>query len=100
MEFLSKTLFFVLFGISVLLTLFYILSFFNLLIDPYKKVSEALIMQFGGCVLGVGLYLAYQQGYLPVNYVRGSVILLVAFITTIICVILGLMFFTGPINWQ
>jgi uncharacterized protein YjeT (DUF2065 family) len=100
MEFLSKVCFFALFGISILLSIFLLMGFFDLLVDPYKKTSEAIIMLIGGCLLGVGLYIAYQYGYVPVNYVRGCIILIIAFITALLSVLIGLFFFNGPLHWQ
>lgn len=100
MEFLLKALFFVLYGISILLTLFLIFSFFDLLMDPYKKSSEAIIMLIGGCILICGLYLAYQQGYIPINYIRGCIILIIAFGAALVSILVGLFFFNGPLHWQ
>lgn len=100
MEFFSKTLFFALFGISILLTLFLVFSFFDLLIDPYKKTSEAIIMLIGGCIIGAGLYIAYQQGYAPMSYGKGSVILVGAFLIALVSILVGLLFFNGPFRWQ
>mgnify|MGYP001218850833 CR=1 FL=1 len=100
MDFLLITLFYLLFGISILLTLFLVFSFFDLMLDPYKKTSEAIIMLVGGCLLGIGLYVAYQQGYVPVNFLRGSVILVLAFIIALISILVGLIFFNGPLHWQ
>ena len=100
MEFLSKVLFFIMFGISILLTLYLVLGFVDILIDPYKKASEAIIMLIGGCILGVGLYIAYQNGYVPVNYGRGCIILIIAFFTALLTILIGLFFFNGPLHWQ
>ena len=100
MEFLSKSVFFVLFGLAILLTIFYIANSLNCFMDPYKKSSEAVIMLIGACVVGVGLYLTYHQGYIQLNYVRGSIILVVAFLVSVVCVLIGLLFFNGPLHWQ
>jgi hypothetical protein len=100
MAFIMKVLFFALYGISVLLSIYLILGFFNLLVDPYKKSSEAIIMLIGGCVLVVGLYISYQYGFIPVNYIRGCIILTVAFFTALLSILIGLFFFNGPMHWQ
>lgn len=100
MEFLTKTVFFVLFGLTVLLVIFFIASSMSDLMSPTRKASEALIMFIGGCVVGAGLFMAYQQGYVQQHFVRGSIILVIAFLVAVICVLIGLFFFNGPVHWQ
>ena len=97
---LSKAAFFVLFGINILLVLFSVFSFIDLLLDPYKKLSEALILLCGGVIIAVGLFLAYQYGYLPADFMKGVIILIGAFVVALVWIIVGLLFFNGPIHWQ
>jgi hypothetical protein len=100
MEFLSKVLFFALFGISILLTTYLVTMFFSVLLDPYKKSSEAIIIILGACFLGIGLYFAFQHGYLTANYLRGCFFLISAFVAALIVLVVGYLFFNGPIHWQ
>jgi hypothetical protein len=100
MAVLSKAAFFILFGINSLLVVFSIFSFFDLLLDPYKKLSEALILLCGGIIIAVGLFLAYQYGYASIEFIRGVIILVVAFFIALFWIIVGLLFFNGPIHWQ
>jgi hypothetical protein len=89
-----------LYGVSSLLVLFSIISSFDLILDPYKKLSEALILLGGGCILAIGLYLAYHYGYLNANFTKGIIILVTAFVIALAWVIIGLLFFNGPLHWQ
>lgn len=100
MAVLSKAAFFILFGINTLLVLFSIFSFFDLLFDPYKKMSEALILLSGGVIIAVGLYFAYQYGYSSADFLKGCIILIAAFVIALVWIIIGLLFFNGPIHWQ
>jgi len=100
MAVLSKTAFFILFGINSLLVLFSLFSFFNLLLDPYKKMSEALILLSGGVIVAVGLFLAYQYGYSSSDFIKGVIFLVAAFVIALVWVIIGLLFFNGPLHWQ
>ncbi len=100
MAVLSKAAFFILFGINSLLVLFSLFSFFNLLLDPYKKMSEALILLSGGVIVAVGLFLAYQYGYSSSDFIKGVICLVAAFVIALVWVIIGLLFFNGPLHWQ
>ena len=100
MAVLSKAAFFILFGINSLFVIFSILSFFNLLLDPYKKLSEALIFLSGGVIIAIGLFLAYQYGYTSADFLKGVIILVSAMAVALIWIIIGLFFFNGPLHWQ
>lgn len=100
MAILSKAAFFILFGVNSLLVLFSIFSFFNLLLDPYKKLSEALILLSGGVIIAIGLFLAYQYGYFAADFLKGVIILVSALAVAFIWIVIGLFFFNGPIHWQ
>ena len=97
---LSKAVFFILFGINSLLVIFSLFTFYDLLVDPYKKLSEALILLIGGVIIGVGLFFAYQYGYSSADFLKGSIILIAAFVIALVWIIIGLLFFNGPIHWQ
>lgn len=97
---ISKAVFFILFGINSLLVLFSLFSFFNLLLDPYKKLSEGLILLSGGIIIAVGLFLAYQYGYSSADFMKGLIILVAAFVIALVWVVIGLFFFNGPLHWQ
>jgi len=97
---LSKAVFFILFGINSLLVIFSLFTFYDLLVDPYKKLSEALILLIGGVIIAVGLFLAYQYGYSSADFMKGVIILIGAFVVALIWVIIGLLFFNGPLHWQ
>jgi hypothetical protein len=100
MMFVSKAAFFILFGINSLLVLFSFFSFINLLLDPYKKLSEGIILLLGGIIVGIGLYLAFRYGYATTDFTKGVVILVSAFVIALVWIIIGLLFFNGPLHWQ
>ncbi len=95
---ISKAVFFILFGINSLLVLFSLFSFFNLLLDPYKKLSEGLILLSGGIIIAVGLFLAYQYGYSSADFMKGIIILIAAFAVALVWIVIGLFFFNGPLH--
>ena len=97
---ISKAVFFILFGINSLLVLFSLFSFFNLLLDPYKKLSEGLILLSGGIIIAVGLFLAYQYDYSSSDFMKGIIILIAAFAVALVWIVIGLFFFNGPLHWQ
>ena len=97
---ISKAVFFILFGINSLLVLFSLFSFFNLLFDPYKKLSEGLILLSGGIIIAVGLFLAYQYGYSSSDFMKGVIILVSSFVIALVWIVIGLFFFNGPLHWQ
>ena len=97
---ISKAVFFILFGINSLLVLFSLFSFFNLLLDPYKKLSVALILLSGGIIIAVGLFLAYQYGYFSSDFMKGVLILVSSFVIALVWIVIGLFFFNGPLHWQ
>ncbi len=98
--FLSKAVFFILFGINSLLVLFSVFSFIDLLLDPYKKMSEALILFIGGVIIAMGLFFAYQYGYASADFLKGVIILAGAFVVALVWILIGLLFFNGPLHWQ
>jgi hypothetical protein len=98
--FLSKAAFFILFGINSLLVLFSVFSFIDLLLDPYKKMSEVLILFIGGVIIAVGLFFAYQYGYASADFLKGVIILAGAFVVALVWILIGLLFFNGPLHWQ
>lgn len=100
MEALSKLIYYVLFGINILLVLFTIVNFFSLSSDPSKKLSEALIFLVSSIAIVTGLYLAYRFGYSNESYVKGCLILLGNFISGGMIIFVGLLFFNGPVHWQ
>jgi hypothetical protein len=100
MELLYKPVFFVLFGINSLFLLFCIFNFFDCVSDPYKKLSEAIIFLLSGITISIGLFFAYQYGYTAAEFLKGVFILIAGFVFALVWIIVGLLFFNGPIHWQ
>jgi hypothetical protein len=99
-EDLLKVLYYVSLGISILLTLFYLFNFFDLVYDPYKKTSEAIIFLVGFMMMLLGMFLAYKYGYSVDFLWRAIGILVATCVISIIWIFVGLLFFNGPIHWQ
>jgi len=100
MEFLVKMLFYVLYGLTCLLCLFFFLSALNVLFDAYGKKSEVLIMSLAGIVVAIGLYISYQLIKDTDRYLYCSGLLGITWIVAIVFVLIGLFFFNGPLHWQ
>jgi len=100
MEFLSKILYFVLFGLTCLLCLFFILSSINVLMDAYGKKSESIIMGLAGILVAIGLYISYQAIKDTDRYLYCSGILGITWLVVLGVVLIGLFFFNGPLRWQ
>ncbi len=100
MEFLSKTAFYVLYGMSGLAMLFFFASSAKLLLDRYGKTSEAIIMALGGIVFGTGLYFTYHLLQDSERYLHGFGALVITWVVAILVVLIGLLFFNGPLHWQ
>jgi hypothetical protein len=100
MEFLTKMVFFGLLIFNSIFGIFLFLNFMNNAGNPSKKLSETLIFLIAGCISIAGVYMAYKMGYATGSYGTGSAILFGTFITAVMCVMIGLLCFNGPINWQ
>jgi hypothetical protein len=97
---LYKAGFFILFGINSLLILSIIFIVIDLLLDPAKKNSDAPILLGGGAIIAVGLFLAYQHGYSSGDFRKGLLILMAAFVVALVRIIVGSLFFSGPLQWH
>ena len=100
MENLSKWFYYLATGISILIALFYFFNFFYNLFDPYKKTSEAMIFLAGSIIMGCGFYLSYRFGFVPEQFWIAVGILIGTFVLSVIWILIGLLFFNGPIHWQ
>jgi uncharacterized oligopeptide transporter (OPT) family protein len=92
MENLSKWLYYLATGISVLIALFYFFNFFYNLFDPYKKTSEALIFLVGSVIMISGIFISYRYGYLSELFWVAIGMLIGTIIISIIWIFIGLLF--------
>lgn len=76
------------------------LVWYEILKLPYTKLSEIVIMILGIIITLAGLYGGYRQVYFYNNYKNGSLIVGSALFIAFIVIIIGLLFFNGPIKWN
>jgi hypothetical protein len=100
MEFLFKTAFFVMFGLTCLILLYLLMMTVNGAVDPYGKKSEVIIMFIAAAMLGVGLYFAYGSTKNSDQFLLACGILALTWFCALIVVLIGLFFFNGPIRWN
>ncbi len=100
MFFLTKTIFFVLYGISCLAMAFLLASSAKIWLDAYGKKSEAIILGLGGIIFGTGLYFAYNILQNSERYLHGLSALVITWVVAFLVVLIGLLFFNGPLRWQ
>lgn len=94
---MMKLLYYCMFGVSGLVILFLIFGSINLLLDPYGKNKEALIYTLGAAILGTGLYLAYKKVKHAENFQFACGALGISWAAALIFIIIGVLFFAGPI---
>ena len=104
MGFFSKTVFFALFGVGGLLSIFYFFNAVNLLhsiiILGSGKKSESIIFLCATLGEVVGLYFAYTNMTNSGEYATAIGILIASIVLSIVVVFIGLFFFNGPLHWQ
>ncbi|QQS30575.1 MAG: hypothetical protein IPM47_06480 [Sphingobacteriales bacterium] len=100
MEFLAKTTFFLLFGISSLAMLFLLTTSVKILIAPNGKTSEAIISALSGLIFGTGLYFTYHLLQNSERYIKGCTMLGMTWLVAIFVILIGFLFFSGPLRWQ
>lgn len=100
MDFIVKMVFYILYGLSCLLCMFFFFSAINELFYAYGKKSESIIMSLAGLIVATGLYFSYQIIKNSDRYLYCSGLLGICWLIAIVVVIIGLFFFNGPLHWQ
>lgn len=99
MDFVSKGAFFIMYGISILIMLFFFGSAFFANKNTSTPISEPIILSVGGILTGIGLYLGYQAIQNSDKYFYGCGILGLTWLTVLFFVIVCYWIFV-PIHWQ
>ncbi|MBK6783281.1 MAG: hypothetical protein IPL63_17070 [Saprospiraceae bacterium] len=99
MDFISKSTFYVMFGISLLMVLFFFGSTIYGIQKANTKPVETIILAIAGILICTGSYLSYQVMNSGDNYVYGCGILGLTWLATILMVIIGFLVFV-PVHWQ
>lgn len=99
MEFLSKAAFYVMYGISCLIALFFYANALYTITQTPGKGKDALILLVGGILISVGLYLAYETIKTNERYLYGCGILGLDWLITLVVVIVAFFTFV-PLHWQ
>lgn len=99
--FIAKMLFYGMFGICCLLSLYFFLSpVNNILYHPFVRTSENVIFLIAALVLSGGLYWSYQIVQGTEKYWNGFGVLVLGLIVSILIILIGLLFFNGPLKWN
>jgi hypothetical protein len=97
----SKLFFLISYGITVFIILFYFGNLLSLVFElPYSKVSEIVIIAIGIIIVFIFLYFAHKQGFKIENYRKGIILFGVSWLISVLTIIIGLLFFNGPLHWQ
>lgn len=99
MEFLSKAMCYVMFGITCLMTLFLFSNAIYTIMDAYGKKGEAIMMAIGSIMLSVTMYFVYQLIKNNSQFLYASGLLFGAWIITLIVIVGGILIFV-PLHWQ
>ncbi|MBK7808254.1 MAG: hypothetical protein IPJ51_18455 [Saprospiraceae bacterium] len=98
MDFLSKTAFYIMYGISILIILFFLVCTFFAGKNSSTPIAEPIIFSIAGVLTGIGLYLGNQMIQNSHNYLNGYLMLGQAWIAVLVFVILSFGIFV-PMMW-
>jgi hypothetical protein len=98
---MAKLIFYVLYVFNSLTLLFYAGTlFFNLTSNKaFTKSSENVIFALAIVVLAIGIYLAHYRAYSQHNFTIANIIFAVSWVIAFVIIIIGLLFFNGPLHW-
>ena len=100
MEFLYKLAYYVMFALSFLSAFILIKIGFYILWDGYGKNAEAIMAFIAAFILGLGVYMAYNVIKTSDKYAYSCGVLGIAWIATLIIIIICFSFISGPVKWQ
>lgn len=100
MEFIQKGLFYVMFGITSFIILYLLTMSVSIFLEPYGKKSEIVIMLIGTVLLGAGLYITYCTIKTSERYAYACGMLGLTWVITLAVIIIGILFFSGPLKWN
>lgn len=101
MVFISKLLYYASFSFASLYALFLVLSpVNNLLNHPTVRSRENIIMAFGAAIVITAVYFGRHIMTEGEKYFQGTAILIGGCVLSFIIIMIGLLFFNGPIRWN
>jgi lipopolysaccharide export LptBFGC system permease protein LptF len=90
-----KIIYFVVFILSIVLTLSFMGLSFDHWLHPFKKNSEAALLFLSGIITIIGMYYSIKFGYKPNQATYGIFQLLGTWVVAAIFLTIGLVFFNG-----
>lgn len=101
MLFISKLAYYATFTLASLFSLYLLLSpVNNLMYHPFVKRSENIIFVIGAAVAITGLIFARNTTRNGEQYLLGVGMLLGSCVLSFIIIMIGLLFFNGPLKWN
>lgn len=100
MEFLYKMAFYVMFGISCLVTFYLSIQMVSIFLDPYGRKSEVVIILIGLIILIAGVFKSYGLIQTNNQYLSGCGTIGMTWLVTLVVILIGLLFFNGPLKWN
>ncbi|MBK8820775.1 MAG: hypothetical protein IPN49_17440 [Saprospiraceae bacterium] len=100
MDFLYKMAFYVMFGISCILIIYLSTHMVSIFLDAYGKKSEVVIILIGSIILGTGLFKAYLSIQTGDHFLFASGIIGLSWLVSLVVILIGLLFFNGPLKWN
>lgn len=101
MLFVSKMLYYATFLLATLFSLYLLLSpVNNILYHPFVKKSENIIFLIGAAVAITGIIFARQTVQYGERYFLGVGVLMGGCVLSFLVIMIGLLFFNGPLKWN
>lgn len=98
MDFLTKAAFYIMYGISILIILFFIMCTFFSAKNASTPIAEPIIFSISGILTGIGLYLVNQMIQNSNNYSNGCLMLGQVWLVVLVFVIICFWIFV-PMMW-
>jgi hypothetical protein len=98
----SKYIFYVLYIFNALSLLFYVGTLYSNLTSrkEFAGKNETLIFSLAIIIIALGLYLAHNKAFCHKNFTIANIAFVVSWVVALIIIIIGLLFFNGPIRWN
>lgn len=98
---IAKLIFYILAIISSLFALFLLfVTSDNLQKLPYIKKAEVIIFITGLLFMAAGITIGIRQATLYSKYATANFIFIISIFITLITILIGLLFFNGPVKWN
>lgn len=98
---LAKLFFYILYVFNGLSTLFYCgVLYQNITSSVLTGKNESTIIALAIIIMVVGIYLAHEKANVQKNFGIADMIFVIAWILAFLVVLIGLLFFNGPIRWN